>query len=72
MRNGGIIFIIDYFLKNPIHCQEIEQIFLPITYLFKDIFRQVNWFSCLMAYQPLWVIQCQIHPCRTVVVSFNP
>ena len=30
------------------------------------------WFLCLMAYQPLWVIQCQRHPCRTVMVQFNP
>ena len=29
-------------------------------------------FLCLMAYQPLWVIQYQSHPCRrTMVVLFN-
>ena len=31
------------------------------------------WFSYLMAYQPSWVIQCQIHISRkAVVVLFNP
>ena len=25
------------------------------------------WFLCLIAYQPLWVIQCQSHPCKTVL-----
>ena len=31
------------------------------------------WFLCLMAYQPSWVISCQIHHSRrTVVVLFNP
>ena len=31
-----------------------------------------GWFLCLMAYQPLQVIQCQSHsPRRTVVVLFN-
>ena len=26
-----------------------------------------------MAYQPSWVIQCKVHPCRrAVVVLFNP
>ena len=31
------------------------------------------WFLCLMAYQSLWVIQCQIYSCtKIVVVISNP
>ena len=31
------------------------------------------WFLCLMAYQTSWVIQCQNHPRRRIVVIlFNP
>ena len=31
------------------------------------------WFLCLMAYQPSWLIEYQIHPCRrTDVVLFKP
>ena len=31
------------------------------------------WFLCLMAYQLVWIIECQSHPCRTTaVILFNP
>ena len=31
------------------------------------------WILCLMAYQSLWNIQCQKHPCRiTAMTEFNP
>ena len=50
-------------------------IYIYILYVSKMILNRLNFtcFLCLMAYQPLWVIKYQSHPCKiTAVILFNP
>ena len=42
-------------------------------YFYATLTSIFDWFLCLMAYQPLWVIQRKSHLCRTTVEQlFRP
>ena len=63
-------FLMYYFLKFNLCLIIAISIFPGICYIF--LFFLICLFCYLMAHQPSYVIQCQIHPPRTVVILFNP